>query len=230
MAKDFLVRTGKGIDDVEYQSLDFLPLSGGTMTGSLKVIAPTEDADAATKKYVDDLAGQHGTFVKADGSVPMTGGLSINVDNALGMGASDVVTVSVADSGDYRAIKFARPSQSAGRDTNRVILSNIANPTADTDAATKSYVDTKTNSVKYDDTQVKADITTAQNTATEAKTAAAAAQQTAEAANTAATEAKTAAATAQSTADAAKTAAEALEWINQYKTLIEKLAAVSQGA
>lgn len=32
----------------------YLPLTGGTMTGALNVPTPTEDANAATKKYVDD--------------------------------------------------------------------------------------------------------------------------------------------------------------------------------
>lgn len=39
----------------------YLPLSGGTMTGKLKLSgAPTEDMDAATKKYVDDSVGNAG--------------------------------------------------------------------------------------------------------------------------------------------------------------------------
>lgn len=39
----------------------YLPLSGGTMTGKLKLSgAPTEDMDAATKKYVDDSVGDAG--------------------------------------------------------------------------------------------------------------------------------------------------------------------------
>lgn len=38
-----------------------LPLSGGTMTGKLKLSgAPTEDMDAATKKYVDDELAKKG--------------------------------------------------------------------------------------------------------------------------------------------------------------------------
>ena len=39
----------------------YLPLSGGIMTGKLKLSgAPTEDMDAATKKYVDDSVGNAG--------------------------------------------------------------------------------------------------------------------------------------------------------------------------
>ena len=33
---------------------DYLPLSGGTMTGALNVIEPTADSEAANKAYVDD--------------------------------------------------------------------------------------------------------------------------------------------------------------------------------
>lgn len=35
-----------------------LPRSGGTMTGALSVLAPTADAHAATKKYVDDMIAE----------------------------------------------------------------------------------------------------------------------------------------------------------------------------
>ena len=59
----------------------------------------------------------------------------------------------------------------------------------------------------YDDTKVKADIVTAQNTANTANTAAANAQTTADAANTLAGQANTAAGAAQTTADAANTLA-----------------------
>lgn len=39
----------------------YLPLAGGTMTGKLKLSgAPTEDMDAATKKYVDDSVADKG--------------------------------------------------------------------------------------------------------------------------------------------------------------------------
>lgn len=39
----------------------YVPLAGGTMTGKLKLSgAPTEDMDAATKKYVDDSVASAG--------------------------------------------------------------------------------------------------------------------------------------------------------------------------
>lgn len=43
----------------------YLPLTGGTLTGKLKLSgAPTEDMDAATKKYVDDSVAGAGSGPK----------------------------------------------------------------------------------------------------------------------------------------------------------------------
>ena len=39
-----------------YGITDALPLSGGTMTGALKVLDPVDDADAVNKKYADSVA------------------------------------------------------------------------------------------------------------------------------------------------------------------------------
>lgn len=159
MAKDFLIRTGTGIDDVEYQSLDYLPIAGGTITGELNVPAPTKDSNAATKKYVDDYATSHSGFVKKTGD-KMSGTLNMN---------------------DHSIIGLPTP---AGQD----------------EATNKQYVDGL-----FKATQ--SSISDANNLATEAK----------------------------STADAnttkintINTTLEGLEWINTYKTLIEKLAAVAQ--
>lgn len=67
----------------------YLPLAGGTMTGKLKLSgAPTEDMDAATKKYVDDSVGNAGggDMLK---SVYDTNGNGI-VDNAEKVGGHTV--------------------------------------------------------------------------------------------------------------------------------------------
>lgn len=67
----------------------YLPLAGGTMTGKLKLSgAPTEDMDAATKKYVDDSVASAGggDMLK---SVYDTNGNGI-VDNAEKVGGHTV--------------------------------------------------------------------------------------------------------------------------------------------
>ena len=56
------------IDGVTGDLSGYLPLTGGTMTGALNVQAPTEDANAATKKYVDD-AVQNATDPELTGRV-----------------------------------------------------------------------------------------------------------------------------------------------------------------
>lgn len=59
---------------------DFLSLAGGTLTGQLVLPgAPTEDNQAATKKYVDDAVGSGTLLTKADydpsGEVASAGGI-----------------------------------------------------------------------------------------------------------------------------------------------------------
>src|SRR5699024_5380917 len=56
------------IDGVTGDLSGYLPLTGGTMTGALNVQTPTEAANAATKKYVDD-AVQNATDPKLAGRV-----------------------------------------------------------------------------------------------------------------------------------------------------------------
>ena len=56
------------IDGVTGDLSGYMPLTGGTMTGALNVQTPTEDANAATKKYVDD-AVQNATDPELAGRV-----------------------------------------------------------------------------------------------------------------------------------------------------------------
>ena len=56
------------IDGVTGDLSGYLPLTGGTMTGALNVQTPTEDANAATKKYVDDSV-QNATDTELAGRV-----------------------------------------------------------------------------------------------------------------------------------------------------------------
>lgn len=67
----------------------FLPLTGGALTGALTLSgAPTENAQAATKEYVDSKVASAGSGdFMASGSVPMTGNL--NMDNHKIIAVSD---------------------------------------------------------------------------------------------------------------------------------------------
>ena len=56
------------IDGVTGDLSGYLPLTGGTITGALNVQTPTEDANAATKKYVDN-AVQNATDPELEGRV-----------------------------------------------------------------------------------------------------------------------------------------------------------------
>lgn len=74
---------------IKHALTKYLPLAGGTMTGKLKLSeAPTDDMDAATKKYVDDSVGNAGggDMLK---SVYDTNGNGI-VDNAEKVGGHTV--------------------------------------------------------------------------------------------------------------------------------------------
>ena len=52
----------------------YLPLTGGTLTGKLKLSgAPTEDMDAATKKYVDSVASAGGGPTQYTGTLLASG-------------------------------------------------------------------------------------------------------------------------------------------------------------
>ena len=66
-----------------YGITDALPLSGGTMTGALKVLAPVDDDDAVNKKYADSVALGY-TF-----HVSCATGSSTNVEGTYQDGSGD---------------------------------------------------------------------------------------------------------------------------------------------
>lgn len=87
----------------------YLPLSGGTMTGPIKGLAePTEDSEAANKKYVDEHAGVSGDFLPLAGGT-MSGPIAMGGSKITGAAdptdAQDVATKKYVDehggSGDY---------------------------------------------------------------------------------------------------------------------------------
>ena len=130
--------------------MPYVKKSGDTMTGALdmqnhkvtNVAAPTETADAANKGYVDTaISGlTNGTtampYVKKAGDT-MTGRLNIP-DN-------DVIAKAFVISGDS-SIGFRRTTDSkvligSGNSLEYLSPLNVANPTINTHAATKKYVD-----------------------------------------------------------------------------------------
>lgn len=95
---------------------DYLPIAGGTLTGALSVLAPTENAHAANKQYVDNQItalniGQYAT------TTALNEGLAEKADNA------DLVDLMPKSGGTF---------------TGEV---NVQDPTSASNPATKEYVD-----------------------------------------------------------------------------------------
>ena len=126
MANQTFSSISDGTNTFDVKDQNALPLSGGTMTGDIimgsnnitGLSAPTEETDAATKAYVDskvsDVTGEVGLVSLDDFNVFKTTVLPL----AGGTMSGDINMGS----------------------TNGI--SNLAEPTEDSDAATKSYVDT----------------------------------------------------------------------------------------
>ena len=107
----------------------YLPLAGGTMTGKLKLSgAPTEDMDAATKKYVDDSVGNAGggDMLK---SVYDTNGNGI-VDNAEKVGghtvAKDVPEDAAFTDTTYEAATASTPGLMSAADYTKLAAFSAA--------------------------------------------------------------------------------------------------------
>lgn len=74
-----LADTQGEVNSVKTTAEGALPKSGGTMTGDLILNgAPTSDLQAATKKYVDDTAGNLVTEFARENNVPNCGAIVIN--------------------------------------------------------------------------------------------------------------------------------------------------------
>lgn len=74
-----LADTQGEVNNVKTIAEGALPKSGGTMTGNLILnAAPTSDLQAATKKYVDDTAGNPVTEFARENNVPNCGAIVIN--------------------------------------------------------------------------------------------------------------------------------------------------------
>ena len=141
----------------------YLPLAGGTMTGTLVLAAdPTSALQAATKQYVDtEITGiGAGGFLKIDGTSTMTGNLNMGTNQIVGVVdptlAQDAATKNYVDTeitalgltgtGPYLKLDGTTPMTAAlDFGTNKGI--NLVDPTLAQDAATKNYVDTEITSL-----------------------------------------------------------------------------------
>lgn len=113
----------------------YLPLSGGTMTGQLNVLAPTLSSHAATKKYVDDniIAGR---FVPLSGGT-MTGYLSVLEPTLINHPATKKYVDDKIPTGQFLPL-------SGGSMTGAL---SVITPTLSSHAANKKYVDDKAPSI-----------------------------------------------------------------------------------
>ena len=111
----------------------YLPLTGGTMTGALNVQTPTEDANAATKKYVDD-AVQNAKDPELEGRVEALETSQATQDTEIANLKSGTTALPyIKDTGDTVTGTY----DFTGADLT------VKTPTADTSPATKAYVDSK---------------------------------------------------------------------------------------
>lgn len=111
----------------------YLPLTGGTMTGALNVQTPTEDANAATKKYVDD-AVQNAKDPALTGRVDALETSQTQQDTEIANLKNGTTALPyIKDTGDTVTGTY----DFTGADLT------VKTPTADASPATKAYVDTK---------------------------------------------------------------------------------------
>ena len=122
------------IDGVTGDLSGYLPLTGGTMTGALNVQTPTEDANAATKKYVDD-AVQNATDPELAGRVEALETSQAQQDTEI----ANLKNGSTA----LPYVKKAGDSMTGVLSMSNNKVTNVADPTADGDAVNKKYVDDK---------------------------------------------------------------------------------------
>lgn len=118
---------------IEGDLAGYLPLTGGTMTGALNVTTPTENANAATKKYVDD-AVQNATDPALTGRVDALETSQAQQDTEIANLKNGTTALPyIKDTGDTVTGTY----DFTGADLT------VKTPTADASPATKAYVDTK---------------------------------------------------------------------------------------
>jgi len=121
------------IDGVTGDLSGYLPLTGGTMTGALNVPTPTEDTNAATKKYVDD-AVQNATDPELAGRVEALETSQAQQDTEItNLKNGTTALPYIKDTGDTVTGTY----NFTGADLT------VKAPTAEASPATKAYVDSK---------------------------------------------------------------------------------------
>ena len=123
---------------IEGDLAGYLPLTGGTMTGALNVTTPTEDANAATKKYVDD-AVQNATDPELAGRVEALETSQAQQDTEISNLKNGTTALPyIKDTGDTVTGTY----DFTGADLT------VKTSNADASPATKVYVDTKIRNIK----------------------------------------------------------------------------------
>ena len=119
------------IDGVTGDLSGYLPLTGGTITGALNVQTPTEDANAATKKYVDN-AVQNATDPELEGRVEALETSQATQDTEIANLKNGTTALPyIKDTGDTVTGTYDFTSADL----------TVKTPTAGASPATKAYVD-----------------------------------------------------------------------------------------
>ena len=119
--------------------------------GIIHLKQPTNDTDAATKKYVDDLIPDTNSFIKKEGSVSMTSNLNLGNKKIVGLATpssnTDAATkkyvddnTAAPDLSDYLE-KDGTVTMTGNLNLGNNKIVGLATPVSNTDAATKKYVD-----------------------------------------------------------------------------------------
>lgn len=119
---------------IEGDLAGYLPLAGGTMTGALNVQTPTEDANAATKKYVDD-AVQNAKDPELAGRVEALETSQAQQDTEIANLKSEITALPY--------VKKTGDSMTGVLNMSNNKVTNVADPTTNGDAVNKKYVDDK---------------------------------------------------------------------------------------
>ena len=110
---------------------------------------PTNDADAATKKYVDDSIPDTSSFIKKDGSVSMTNNLNLGNKKIVGLATPTSNTdaankkyvddnTAAPDLSDYLE-KDGTVTMTGNLNVGNNKIINLSKPTQDNEAVTKDY-------------------------------------------------------------------------------------------